>query len=303
MFEGTAKRLVVARRADGIDLRALGDAFWHAVVASAGAQVLSRRRGQAIDAYLLSESSLFVWSERVLLITCGTTRLVEAAPRIVEAIGGVSALGDLRYERKNEVFPQAQPTSFSEDARLLGRWLSGTSLRLGPTGAHHVHAFHLGRPSALDRDTSVELVMSDLSASGSEAFAPGRPLPEAIREVLRGFEVDQHHFDPQGYSLNALRGDRYAAIHVTPQTPGSYASFETNAWTGEALQAVLRTFVGVLEPSSCDVITWGRLASPPDLGMPLAHCEAEALSPGSSLQLASYLAPSHAAHHAPDDAR
>ena len=42
--------------------------------------------------------------------------------------------------------------------------------------------------------------------------------------------VDLYHFEPCGFSLNAVERDgrRYATIHVTPEAKFSYASFECN---------------------------------------------------------------------------
>ena len=34
--------------------------------------------------------------------------------------------------------------------------------------------------------------------------------------ILAGFEIDDHLFRPQGYSLNGIRDDQYWTLHVTP---------------------------------------------------------------------------------------
>ena len=66
--------------------------------------------------------------------------------------------------------------------------------------------------------------------------------------VGEGAEVDDYMFEPCGYSMNALaKGGGYYSVHVTPQDPGSFASFETNHVPShlsypELLAAVLRIF-------------------------------------------------------------
>ena len=60
--------------------------------------------------------------------------------------------------------------------------------------------------------------------------------------------VDAYMFEPCGYSMNALSAkDEYYSVHVTPQNPGSFASFETSCVPArlsypELLAAVLRIF-------------------------------------------------------------
>ena len=81
-FEGPEKKLELAVT-DGVSLRAQGDEFWNRVVAASGAHVLSVLRGESCDAYLLSESSLFVFDGYLTMITCGQTRLVDAAHLLV----------------------------------------------------------------------------------------------------------------------------------------------------------------------------------------------------------------------------
>ena len=77
-FEGSEKKFEVVVSANSPDLRSLGEQRWREIVTASGAHVLSRMRGAHCDAYLLSESSLFVFAHKVVMITCGRTRLVDA---------------------------------------------------------------------------------------------------------------------------------------------------------------------------------------------------------------------------------
>ena len=49
-----------------------------------------------------------------------------------------------------------------------------------------------------------------------------------LSKVFPNFTIQDHIFKPQGYSLNAVRGNEYYTIHATPQKQGFYISFETN---------------------------------------------------------------------------
>merc|ERR1719317_1362241 len=54
--------------------------------------------------------------------------------------------------------------------------------------------------------------------------------------------IDAHSFVPCGYSLNALDGEYYWCIHVTPQAQYSYVSFETNHPSALMVYQKLREF-------------------------------------------------------------
>ena len=73
--------------------------------------VVSVTSNDRTDSYVLSESSLFVSNSRVVLKTCGTTRLLEAIPRTLEAARAHSGLLPCRvkYSRASFLFPDAQP--------------------------------------------------------------------------------------------------------------------------------------------------------------------------------------------------
>ena len=79
-FEGPEKKLEAVVTPGFPPLRSLGDDAWHGIVESARAKVLSVLRTEHCDAYLLSESSLFVFDDWFVLITCGQTTLVDAVP-------------------------------------------------------------------------------------------------------------------------------------------------------------------------------------------------------------------------------
>ena len=254
-FEGAEKKFELIVR--GASFRARPAEFWHRLVERSEAKILSRIANEACDAYLLSESSLFVWDDRVTMITCGRTTLARALVSLLES-EPMENVEFLTFERKNEFFPAQQATDFHDDVERIKRLARGKSFRFGSPNEHHLHLFHLDKPfRARGADTTLEILMYDLQ--GPDVFSGGQTL-ERVRELTKvdqifpGFQIDDYLFDPCGYSLNAIRGPEYYTIHVTPEETGSYVSFETNVRLGAGVQGAIRNVTEVFRPRAFDVI-------------------------------------------------
>ncbi|KAJ3071382.1 spermidine resistance protein [Podochytrium sp. JEL0797] len=92
-------------------LRRVARPVWESMLDIVQCKVLSVITNEHADAYLLSESSMFVYANRVILKTCGTTTLLHAVPRILEiaaAIAGMQGVEALFYSRKAFLFPERQ---------------------------------------------------------------------------------------------------------------------------------------------------------------------------------------------------
>jgi S-adenosylmethionine decarboxylase len=259
-FEGPEKKVELALLPGQPSLRARGRAYWEMIVEKSRAQILSSVSNESMDAYLLSESSLFVTDTWLTMITCGRTDLVSAVDQLCADLG-VANLQYLVYERKNAHFQEYQPANFFDDARRLAALMPGKSFRFGDGDDHHVFLFHLDRAYApAADDLTLEILMHGIDPAASKVFMSGPARKkEYIKEksgvwsVIPGFQVDDHLFEPMGYSLNAIRGSRYYTFHVTPQKIGSYVSFETNCVEGDGNETVTRV-LDIFKPQSCDVI-------------------------------------------------
>lgn len=234
-FDGPEKKLEICLgKPLGNGRKRNGDT-WRRVAKAGGARIVGGISNSHLDAYLLSESSLFVWDDRIVMITCGRTVLVEALPEILKFVDREDVVL-LSYERKNQLFPTSQPSRFEEDVESLGRLFPGKSFRLGAADRDHAHVFHYsGKQQPPDRETTFELLMRDIDPSLVRTFSREHAGTAARAEALSGMSGiypdmtrDGYLFSPCGYSLNAISGPRYFTVHVTPQTEGSYASFETN---------------------------------------------------------------------------
>jgi len=267
-FEGTEKKFELVVDAALPSLRALGDEYWDRVARRAGARVLSKLANEHCDAYLLSESSLFVYAHKAVMITCGQTRLPEAAREVLRAIPP-EQVRFFVYERKNEVFPHYQPTSFFDDVRDLAGLLPGRAFQFGSEDEHHLYLFHLDHPFQGDpRDMTVEILMYGLDERVRRVFRPGEG-SGTVREqtgmdgLIPGFEIDDHLFEPSGYSLNAIRDREYWTVHVTPEKISSYASFETNHRFQGDLDEVARRVLELFNPRSFDIVLFDRSGTLP----------------------------------------
>ena len=97
---------------DGIPrtgLRTLSRADLDRIYMRARCTILSRVSNRYLDAYVLSESSLFVYPYMIVLKTCGTTTLLRCVAVLIELGRKIGLEIDwLGYNRKNFSFPGDQ---------------------------------------------------------------------------------------------------------------------------------------------------------------------------------------------------
>ncbi len=265
-FEGSEKKIEIIFKPSAPNLRAMEYAFWEDVVWAAGAKILSKISNEYMDAYLLSESSLFVYDKYVVMITCGRTRLVQAVKKILSAIKPVHVEAFF-YERKNEVFPQYQATDFFEDSRKLKKWFAGESMRFGQEDEHHLFLFSTNGPYKPKADDhTLEILMHGVRSQRIDMFrrenvpmaaqdSSGKTPPAEVHSLVHG-QIDDFMFEPCGYSLNAIDGPYYYTIHVTPEKIGNYTSFETDSQPPEKQNEMAQRVVSFFEPATFDVVVF-----------------------------------------------
>lgn len=265
-FEGPEKKFEIIVDPSHPSLRALGRPYWESIVKIAGAEILSVCSNSQIDAYLLSESSLFVMKDRAVMITCGQTRLADAAIEVLKEIPR-EKVASFIFERKNENFPEKQYSCFEKDVKKLQQWVPGKSYSFGTLGERFVSLFHLDREYCpLEDDQTLEILMHDISEPAKALFSlKSGHSQKTIRSrsgldcLFPGFEIDDHCFHPEGYSLNAIKDGCYYTIHVTPQAHGSYASFETNFKTDlESLDRTIANILEIFQPRDFDVVSFRK---------------------------------------------
>jgi S-adenosylmethionine decarboxylase len=259
IFEGSEKKLEVLVR-DGISLLQWPEERWLQMVEASQTQILSKIENTDCRAYLLSESSLFVWDDRFTMITCGTTTLVDVMG-VAQKYLAHDDIDALIFERKNEYFPQFQKSDFFIDIEKLDRHTNGRASRFGHLDDHHVYLFHSDKKyRPRKNDTTLEILMYGLQGKAQEIFNRAGQSSEEIRKetgvdrILPDFIIDDHSFSPIGYSLNAIKGPQYYTIHVTPQDVSPYVSFETNLTSRNQMQKTINSVLEVFRPRAFDIV-------------------------------------------------
>lgn len=261
-FEGSEKKAEVIVHHQTISLLTdIDDSFWHQLVSCCNAQVLSTIKNDQCKAFLLSESSLFVWHDRFLILTCGITHLVNSVDFFLSNIDSTH-VKHVIYQRKNEYFAHAQPSCFGDDIKTLSKKVAGKAYRFGEMDSHHNYIFHQDNEyQASQQDVTYELLAYQISeAASTKLTTPGLSAANIrdflqIDKLLPGFIIDDYVFEPYGYSLNAINAKQYLTIHVTPQADSSYVSFESNL----DLISLAPTILAILNPASFDLLAFNEL--------------------------------------------
>jgi len=255
--------------------RAFGREQLDIICQQARCTILSRISNQYLDAYVLSESSLFVYPLKIVIKTCGTTTLLRCIPSILKFATAVGVeLEWLGYSRKNYNFPgdQAFPhssfdqeLSFIKSHSSLCERLDGSGYVLGPVTGDHWFVYvadKCDRPSYLSTDKVINIMMFDMDESCAKTFykekyatAKEMTCHSGIAALVPGAVIDDCAFEPCGYSMNAILFDSYTTVHITPEASCSYASFETNQ-SLKSYTSLIKNVLSVFRPRRFVLTMW-----------------------------------------------
>uniref|UniRef100_A0A7N0ZYG2 S-adenosylmethionine decarboxylase proenzyme n=1 Tax=Kalanchoe fedtschenkoi TaxID=63787 RepID=A0A7N0ZYG2_KALFE len=281
-FEGYEKRLEltffepgVFADPEGKGLRALSRAQLDEILGPAECTIVASMSNELVDSYVLSESSMFVYSYKIIVKTCGTTKLLLSIPPILKLAGALSlAVKSVRYSRGSFIFPGAQPyphRSFSQEVEVLDGFFGelgsgGVAYVMG--GPDEIEQWHVYSAYAAQSDQSdkavytLEMCMTGLDKNKAFVFyksgvasAPAMTDASSIRKILPGSEICDFEFDPCGYSMNSIQGSAISTIHVTPEDGFSYASFEAVGYDPEdvSLDSLIERVLACFRPSEFSI--------------------------------------------------
>ena len=265
-FEGSEKKLELILNSRSKSLKSFSDSFFKTLLRKSNTQCLNQFESSDCKAYLLSESSLFVWDHRLTLITCGKTTLCKALLYLLKSIPS-KHIEACFFQRKNEFFPLNQKTTFEKDVYQIRKKIKGPAYRFGELDRHHFFLFHLDNEFSPNReDQTVEILIYDMPTELKNIFYKNSDKIQSLfnfNEAFPHFVLQDHVFKPEGYSLNALRKNEYYTLHLTPQNQGFYMSFETNI--EEPIQNIIQKVLVLFKPLRFDLITFTPTKSPQTL--------------------------------------
>ncbi|GFQ01389.1 S-adenosylmethionine decarboxylase proenzyme [Phtheirospermum japonicum] len=256
-FEGFEKRLEITFSDPTVfpnptkkGLRSLSKSQLDEILKPAECTIVASLSNEHVDSYVLSESSLFVFTHKIIIKTCGTTKLLQSIPPILKLAKSLSlSFQTVRYTRGSFIFPGAQPyphRNFSDEVTILDKYFS----YLCPNGTKacvmgnsdkrrkwHVYSACAGDLKPLDPIYSLEMCMTGLDRDKASVFyksgsssATWMTNESGIRKILPGSSICDFEFDPCGYSMNSIEADKVSTIHITPEDGFSYASFEATGY-------------------------------------------------------------------------
>jgi S-adenosylmethionine decarboxylase len=227
-YEGTEKRLLICTK--DLNLLTINDHFWEQLVAQSGAEILSSIKNLTVSAYLLSESSLFIWQNKLLLITCGNTKLVNAALFIQQQFTKAQ-ISTLLFQRHQPLKPQLQSSSFEHDSLLLETQFNGQKQHWRDD--YQGDLFIFGEITTNNITTENIYMMHGLKGKLAEQLQQSLNKTYILEQLqltqyFTDLSIDHFSFNPKGYSLNAITDKDYLTIHLTPEKMSTYLSIETS---------------------------------------------------------------------------
>ncbi|RZF45934.1 hypothetical protein LSTR_LSTR008311 [Laodelphax striatellus] len=291
-FEGVEKLLEIwFTRADGnlkqCDLRKIPRQQWENMLKIVHCEIISFVSNDRVDAYVLSESSMFVSRRRFILKTCGTTtplQCLEPLLLLVKQYAGFNEVEDVFYSRKNFKRPDLQKhpySSFEQEVSFLDNFFDdGEGYIMGDTTSNDCWYLYTLTPpnnkiscrltnnAPSDPDQTLEVLMTDLDPKVMNIFTRHESSSAAeatknsgIAKIIPNMVIDDYLFEPCGYSMNGIsKNGYYMTIHITPEPEYSYVSFETNV-PQASYKDIISRVIDTFKPGNVVVTIFANKAS------------------------------------------
>lgn len=198
-FAPSATSLPPSARPDG--LKSVSADTWVGMLDMVNCKILSVLKSDAVDAYLLSESSMFVFPHKLILKTCGTTTLLLGLQRMLHIAAcdagfpfhNASSVDEIRaaatpyrvfYSRKNFLFPDKQRgphRSWKQEVKYLDDMFEGGSAYMvGKMNGDHWYLYITSPNQALTPPRTPESEADGPAAVRHARIPAGSPITVAV---------------------------------------------------------------------------------------------------------------------------
>lgn len=199
-------------------LRSVPRTHWEEMLDIVKCKVLSTVSSSEMDAYLLSESSMFVFPHKIILKTCGTTTTLAGIPSIMALAAKFARFPEnvqpwrVFYSRKSFMFPDLQlhpHRSWEDEVKTLDSvFKNGSSYLVGNLRADHWHLYttdpdfaHVPNHVESFEDETLEVLMTNLAPGNAAQFFTHR-LPGA-----ENFQIEEDYCGMSDSSISSSSTD------------------------------------------------------------------------------------------------
>ncbi|XP_029168960.1 S-adenosylmethionine decarboxylase proenzyme isoform X1 [Nylanderia fulva] len=282
------------------DLRQIPRQKWESLLKMVRCEIISFCRNDQVDAYVLSESSMFVSKRRLILKTCGTTTPLQCLEPLLELVEEYTGFDDVEvkdasdtseestrnrentlriynvfYSRKNYKKPELQISphqTFEEEVALLDSLFpDGSAYCMGSPETDCWYLYTLIRDKSLqdpEPDQTLEILMTQLDPDVMSIFtrdvcssADEATVKSGIDKLIPNMIIDDFLFEPCGYSMNGVsKNGSYMTIHITPEPEFSYVSFECNV-PEKSYDEIIRRVLNTFKPDKFVVTIFANTQS------------------------------------------
>ncbi|KAF0477121.1 S-adenosylmethionine decarboxylase [Gigaspora margarita] len=191
-FEPSPNYIIKDNSSTNIGLRSIERGIWDDMLNIVKCKIINMIENDHVDAYLLSESSMFVYQHKIILKTCGTTTLLAAIPRLLKIASEHCQFHKVWrafYSRKSFMFPERQSHPHNnwkdEVAYLEQLFDNGSAYTVGRINGDHWFLYLTSPPNDItSEDDSSQLRHRAASSSTDVNMENQCDLDDQTVEVL-----------------------------------------------------------------------------------------------------------------------
>lgn len=211
-FEGAEKRLMI-ELINSVDFDKSNVDAWKQLLKDIKCTILSTVSNDYYLMFLLSESVMLIHDNFILLKTCGSTAPLNLLKYFSSKIKNIEFSHPILLE------PDLQPDPHKNFSDELDFIRNNVTLEK-ENNLQFVQKLHVNYTCNNVVNAMYEMTLWNFNWDNG--------VVSEIKKNMKNWKIDEFFFKPHGYSMNALKGNKYITIHVTPNKSCSYLSFETN---------------------------------------------------------------------------